>query len=523
MTGARRHRLVIGVLICTLVVQISNNGRLLFAQQADTLDPMATREYAVALGFQKKKLFEQAAVRWTQFIAGFGNDTRIPNAHYHLGVCQLQSGNAEAAATFLKVLTQFPKFEQRDAVQFNLGLALYNKALTSKTSDDFKAAADALLDFEAGVVRFAGRGPGKRDLAAVGDSREAGELDGQGIGVFVVVVVAVRVAADHVDAGGVVEVGKGRRALRDGVKPVERIASADYGGEGGRIDVTGVFVVEEDPRVFADYEVEVAVVIEVDERGLRVVAHIDAVEGARDARDEGEDGGGGRAGVVVEEQSAREVAGYQVEVAIAVEVAQGGRTASPVDFAVERIVEGGGDGERRRIGVARVLDEAELPIVAARDDVEVAIVIDIDQHRRSLRTRRHAVKRIADARQLREGRRGIIAGVFQIDKATGFFTADDIEVAIAIHIAERRRAERFGKTRRKWVGHVAGGDFGERRSGEEQCGALVRHGLKEPAVPREVNWTVRAVRCRGGLNKEQSEAKRYGSDAGPAHEARVRK
>ena len=145
MTGARRHRLVIGVLICTLVAQISTNDRLLFAQQADTLDPVATREYAVALGFQKKKLFEQAAVRWTQFIAGFGNDSRIPNAHYHLGVCQLQSGNAEAAATFLKVLTQFPNFEQRDAVQFNLGLALYNKALTSKTPDEFKAAAVEFL------------------------------------------------------------------------------------------------------------------------------------------------------------------------------------------------------------------------------------------------------------------------------------------------------------------------------------------------------------------------------------------
>jgi len=132
---------VTGVLICTLVAQISTNSRLLFAQQPDTLDPVATREYAVALGFQKKKLFEQASVRWTQFITRFGNDTRIPNAHYHLGVCQLQSGNPEAAATFLKVLTQFPKFEQRDAVQFNLGLALYNKALTSKTPDDFKAAA----------------------------------------------------------------------------------------------------------------------------------------------------------------------------------------------------------------------------------------------------------------------------------------------------------------------------------------------------------------------------------------------
>ena len=54
MTGARRHRLVIGVLICTLLAQISTSGRFLFAQQADVLDPVATREYAVALGFQKK-------------------------------------------------------------------------------------------------------------------------------------------------------------------------------------------------------------------------------------------------------------------------------------------------------------------------------------------------------------------------------------------------------------------------------------------------------------------------------------
>jgi len=141
MTGARHRRLAIGVLICVMVVQFTSNGGLLLAQQAETVDPVATREYAVALGFQKKKLFEQAAVRWTQFITRFGNDTRIPNAHYHLGVCQLQSGNTEAVATFLKVLSQFPKFEQRDAVQFNLGLALYNRALTSKTPDDFKAAA----------------------------------------------------------------------------------------------------------------------------------------------------------------------------------------------------------------------------------------------------------------------------------------------------------------------------------------------------------------------------------------------
>ena len=141
MKGVRRHRLAIGVLLCVIVTQITLAVQSLSAQEAEIVDPVATREYAVALGFQKKKLFEQAAVRWMQFIGKFGNDARIPNAHYHLGVCQLQSGNAEATATFLKVLTQFPKFEQRDAVQFNFGLALYNKSLTSKSPDDFKAAA----------------------------------------------------------------------------------------------------------------------------------------------------------------------------------------------------------------------------------------------------------------------------------------------------------------------------------------------------------------------------------------------
>ena len=140
MTDARRHRLATGVLVCVVVTQITIAGGSSFAQQADTVDPVATREYAVALGFQKKKLFEQAAVRWTQFIAKYAADSRIATAHYHLGVCQLQSGNAEAAATFRKVLTQFATFEQRDAVQFNLGLALYNTALASTKPDDFKAA-----------------------------------------------------------------------------------------------------------------------------------------------------------------------------------------------------------------------------------------------------------------------------------------------------------------------------------------------------------------------------------------------
>ena len=140
MTGARRHRHAGGVHMLAMIAYVAVVGGSLFAQN-DAIDPVATREYAVALGFQKKKLFEQSAVRWTQFIAKFANDKRIANAHYHLGVCQLQSRNAEAAETFRQILSRFDKFEHRDAAQFNLGLALYNTALTSKKPDDFRAAA----------------------------------------------------------------------------------------------------------------------------------------------------------------------------------------------------------------------------------------------------------------------------------------------------------------------------------------------------------------------------------------------
>ena len=139
MSDDRRRRMI-GVLICVVIVPITVTFGAVSAQD-DVVDPVATREYAVALGFQRKKLFKQATVRWTQFIAKFAKDERIANAHYHLGVCQLQSGNAMAVGTFQQVLKKFPAFEQRDAVQFNLGLALYNVALASQTPDGFRAAA----------------------------------------------------------------------------------------------------------------------------------------------------------------------------------------------------------------------------------------------------------------------------------------------------------------------------------------------------------------------------------------------
>lgn len=109
---------------------------------ADDPNPEATRQYAVAYGFQSKKLFAQAIPRWTEFLKAFPQDTRVPNAHYQLGVCQLNEKKLpEATQTFRHILANYAQFKHLDGAQFNLGLALFQVAQTSKQPNDYKAAA----------------------------------------------------------------------------------------------------------------------------------------------------------------------------------------------------------------------------------------------------------------------------------------------------------------------------------------------------------------------------------------------
>ena len=110
--------------------------------QDEVADAQATRKYSVALGFQKKKLFDQAAPRWQQFIQTYPQHKRTPTAYHHLGVCQIQQQkHAEAANTFRTILSKFPQFTALDSTHFNLGLAIYNAALASQKPADFNQAA----------------------------------------------------------------------------------------------------------------------------------------------------------------------------------------------------------------------------------------------------------------------------------------------------------------------------------------------------------------------------------------------
>ncbi len=119
---------------------------------ADDPNPEATRQYAVAYGFQQKKLFPQAAQRWAEFLKAFPQDTRVPNVHYQLGVCQLSDKKLpEAAATFRHILATFPQFKHLDGAQFNLGLTLFQTAQGTKLPKDFTAAS---AEFGIVAVKF---------------------------------------------------------------------------------------------------------------------------------------------------------------------------------------------------------------------------------------------------------------------------------------------------------------------------------------------------------------------------------
>ncbi len=103
-----------------------------------------TRQFAVAVGFQNQKLYDQAIDEWATFIKKFPKDSRLDKAHHYLGTCHLQAKQYPAAiAAFETVSKQFPKFELLDQSLQNLGTAWYSQAQQSKKGDDYDKAEKA--------------------------------------------------------------------------------------------------------------------------------------------------------------------------------------------------------------------------------------------------------------------------------------------------------------------------------------------------------------------------------------------
>ena len=128
-------------LICGTTA-LPGNPPTLSAAEDDAAKNRAAQQFAVALGFQKKRLYPQAIKRWSRFLTDFPKDDRVANAHYHLGVCQYQSQQlADAAKTFQLVVSKYTTFTHRDGAQFNLGLVHYSQAAGGKDPKLYVQAA----------------------------------------------------------------------------------------------------------------------------------------------------------------------------------------------------------------------------------------------------------------------------------------------------------------------------------------------------------------------------------------------
>ena len=126
-----------------------------FAQEVSQEEAAAIRDYRVAVAFQKKKLFAQAATRWTQFLQKHAKDKRLAAAHLNLGVCRFGERKfPEAATIFRDVLTKYPKFEQRDRARFNIGMCQYNISLGLQDVADQKTGAEATQAQTAAATSF---------------------------------------------------------------------------------------------------------------------------------------------------------------------------------------------------------------------------------------------------------------------------------------------------------------------------------------------------------------------------------
>ena len=101
------------------------------AQETEA-EKAATRDYVVAQGFQKKRLFADAATHWKKFLTTHTKSVRLPAVRLNLAVCQLQLKQYPGASQTLRQLLKLnPQYKLADRVQYNLGLAMDNIAVGS--------------------------------------------------------------------------------------------------------------------------------------------------------------------------------------------------------------------------------------------------------------------------------------------------------------------------------------------------------------------------------------------------------
>ncbi len=142
---------VSGLSVCSLLVVAALLPHPDVARAQDDAEQAARILFNMGAEWQNLGDYNKAAVKWSEFIAKYPDDSRSARVRYFLGICQLRTQkHAEAVKSFQEMLSRHPDSPYAGGARYNLGMALYEVALASEKPDDFKTAAAALGKVAAG-------------------------------------------------------------------------------------------------------------------------------------------------------------------------------------------------------------------------------------------------------------------------------------------------------------------------------------------------------------------------------------
>ncbi|MDP3875407.1 MAG: hypothetical protein Q8Q50_00340 [Methylobacter sp.] len=171
--------------------------------------------------------------------------------------------------------------------------------------------------------------------------------------------IAVFIAHEGIQVAVAVDVGKGRGGIAPTI--AQAVGVGDGRGKRGAGRAAGIL---EKPRVagvIAHEGIQVAVAIDVGKGGAGIRADIAQAEGIGDGG--GKDGAACAAGVLEKQRVAESIAHEGIEVAVAVDVGQGGG-GKTADIAQAKGV-GDGRGKRGTACAARVLEKQRVAVIIA--------------------------------------------------------------------------------------------------------------------------------------------------------------
>ncbi|KAA1056168.1 hypothetical protein FH063_005143 [Azospirillum argentinense] len=263
----------------------------------------------------------------------------------------------------------------------------------------------------------------------------------------------------------------------------------------------------------ADQGVEIAVAIDVDD--ARRPHHPGVAQPERVGADQREAGRRRRPDVAVDHRVTDDVADQDVEVAVAVDVHHGRRRLPPRIAEAEGI--GADQGEAGRCRRSDVAVEQRVAALAADQDVEVAVAVEVRDARRREGDESAEPEGVGGLQGEAGRRRG--SDIAQEQQGAGVASDQDVEVAIAVEVREGRGGHRRAAQPKGGGGGIQG-EAGRGRAADVAVELKIDADVSDQDV--EIAIPVDVHEDRLGLGEETVQAEGIGGfqdEAGIARHA----